>query len=323
MAYAVITENDVSSWDDETGAVYHFPNKYKNKILPGTNVLYYKGEIKERQYADNRLSPRPHYFGIAKIGNVKQDPNQPKNYFAEIIEYIPFSIPVLTKKEDGEYWEDVPNDRSNYWRDGVRVISECIFRKVALQGSVTLDLNDLELETAVIETAALPNIEEVFPQISDISLIKKKERKTSGTTDRGNGFVRNSRNAKQIGDRAEKIVKKHLETILSPEEKKTLRWLANEGEKPGYDLVYHNIDGLEICIEVKGTTANLFTDFQITINEWNACVKMREQYFLYLVTECYSKNPKIQILQNVCQMKEEQKLDLEAVLFKVSLYENS
>jgi hypothetical protein len=41
-----------------------------------------------------------------------------------------------------------------------------------------------------------------------------------------------------IGDRSEEIVKKHLEATLSLDECKTLRWLANEGEPPGWDFQF-------------------------------------------------------------------------------------
>ncbi|MDA1453019.1 hypothetical protein PALA21_04792 [Pseudomonas aeruginosa] len=67
---AVIAENDVSIWDDETGAVYHYPRRYSAILKPGVQVVYYKGKLTDKSFADQRLSAQPHYFGIARIGKV-------------------------------------------------------------------------------------------------------------------------------------------------------------------------------------------------------------------------------------------------------------
>ena len=44
--YAVIVENDISAWADETGVLYHFPKRYLELLKPNTRVIYYKGRIK-------------------------------------------------------------------------------------------------------------------------------------------------------------------------------------------------------------------------------------------------------------------------------------
>ncbi|HCI3596178.1 TPA: restriction endonuclease, partial [Pseudomonas aeruginosa] len=53
---AVIAENDVSIWDDETGAVYHYPRRYSAILKPGVQVVYYKGKLTDKSFADQRLS---------------------------------------------------------------------------------------------------------------------------------------------------------------------------------------------------------------------------------------------------------------------------
>ncbi len=86
--YTVITENDESQWEDQTGSVYHFPNRYLRYLQPGTKVLYYKGKMKDKQFADTRLSADPHYFAVAEIGGVWPDPKSNKgDQFSEIIEF--------------------------------------------------------------------------------------------------------------------------------------------------------------------------------------------------------------------------------------------
>ena len=128
--YTVITENDESAWDDQTGSLYHFPNRYRHLLVPGTRVLYYKGELKNRSFRSARLSDRPHYFGVGRVSRVYSDPSSSKkDFFATIDEYQAFSDPVLAKQGD-EFVEVIPHEkRNNYWRDGVRAISEATWAK--------------------------------------------------------------------------------------------------------------------------------------------------------------------------------------------------
>ena len=123
MNYVVITENDVSQWKDNTGREYHFPKRYLKYLTKGTVIVYYKGRMKDASFALKRMTRDPHYFGIAEIGEVKQDIDSEKNdYYAEIINFKPFSYPVLAKKS-GQFIEKIPTSRlKNYWRDGVRPV---------------------------------------------------------------------------------------------------------------------------------------------------------------------------------------------------------
>ncbi|WP_225775350.1 HNH endonuclease [Pseudomonas sp. Marseille-Q5115] len=121
----VIVENDTSQWEDETGAVYHFPKRYQAWLAPGTEVVYYKGRIKDKAFASLRLSDDPHYFGIARIGKVYADPGSDKgDLFALIENFTPFEGAVPSKI-NGNYLETIPATRvKNYWRDGVRPVSQ-------------------------------------------------------------------------------------------------------------------------------------------------------------------------------------------------------
>ncbi|MDD2133615.1 HNH endonuclease [Pseudomonas kurunegalensis] len=121
----VIVENDTSQWEDETGSVYHFPKRYMTWLAQGTEVIYYKGRIKDKAFASARLSDAPHYFGRGRIGNVYADTKSDKgDLFAFIENFIPFETAVPAKI-DGMYLEVIPATRAkNYWRDGVRPISQ-------------------------------------------------------------------------------------------------------------------------------------------------------------------------------------------------------
>jgi putative restriction endonuclease len=118
---AVIVENDISKWSDQTGSLYHFPKRYKSLIEEGTEVLYYKGRLKEKKFLSERLSSKPHYFGKATIGEVYSDNDSRKgDLFAKIEGFAKFEEPVLAK-QDGKYLEVIPHSKiKNFWRDAVR-----------------------------------------------------------------------------------------------------------------------------------------------------------------------------------------------------------
>lgn len=118
--YAIITENDESEWDDKTGEYYHFPSKYLAMLKPGTQIIYYKGKIKQ-----------PHYFGYGVIGEIKLAPKNPlkktnqSSYYATINNYIKFKLNIPAKLGNNEYVEKIPsNKEKNYWRDAVRKIEQ-------------------------------------------------------------------------------------------------------------------------------------------------------------------------------------------------------
>lgn len=134
---AVIAENDVSIWDDETGAVYHYPKRYSSILKPGVQVIYYKGKLTDKSFADQRLSPLPHYFGTACIGKVYPDPESTKgDLFALIDDYRPFERAILAR-EGGGYLEPIPETKvSNYWRNGVREIEKHTFDEILSRAKV-------------------------------------------------------------------------------------------------------------------------------------------------------------------------------------------
>jgi predicted HNH restriction endonuclease len=125
---AVIAENDESKWADETGVCYHFPKQYRAILTEGTAVLYYKGKMTNKAFSDQRLSTNPHYFGVARIGKVYSDENSTQgDLFAVIDGYRPFESAVPIKL-NGEYLEHIPVKlKSNYWRNGVRLIDQAVF----------------------------------------------------------------------------------------------------------------------------------------------------------------------------------------------------
>lgn len=133
--YAVITENDESPWADDTGVLYHFPKRYE-KILDSVDfVIYYKGKCINKNFSSTRLSNQPHYFGIAQIDGIYDDKASKKgDKFAIIKNFVAFDRAVIAKTMEG-YMEEIPlNKVNNYWRDGVRSISEQAFKRIKFLG---------------------------------------------------------------------------------------------------------------------------------------------------------------------------------------------
>jgi 5-methylcytosine-specific restriction enzyme A len=145
MNYAIIAENDLSNWNDLTGDRYHFPNKYSKILEAGTKVIYYKGKLTNKSFSEQRLSPEPHYFGIAKIGYVYPDPKSAKNKYAKIENYVHFSKPIIAKKESG-YFEEIPDNKTkNYWRDGVRIIDENVYKAIIEPLGINDEYRDFDM----------------------------------------------------------------------------------------------------------------------------------------------------------------------------------
>lgn len=148
MGFTVIAENDISEWDDRTGELYHFPSRYRKLLLPGTQVIYYKGKLRNKRFSELRLSDKPHYFGLGQISQVFPDNNSTKNdLFAQISGFNLFEKPVPIEFE-GNYIEEIPENRkSNYWRDGVREINKKISDKILSLSGLDFDKDpSLKLE---------------------------------------------------------------------------------------------------------------------------------------------------------------------------------
>ena len=155
--YIVLTENDESNWEDETGVLYHYPTRYQKLVNVGTRVVYYKGKIKDNSFQTKRLSNQPHYFGTGIIESIIPDSNSKKNLFAPIADFKLFNEAVAFKGEDG-YLENKANEVSfNYFRgNGVRALSESEFNNIVNKSDL---LDQILVEPdAKYETAHTSNV---------------------------------------------------------------------------------------------------------------------------------------------------------------------
>jgi len=186
-----------------------------------------------------------------------------------------------------------------------------ILFKVRIKEKTFIGSNQMEIIKPAIIEDTQPNIEDNGIEPSDIPKIYSKGKFSN---DR-----RLSLFAKIAGDRSEEIVIKYLKETLSPHERDTIKWISKAGETPGWDITYFDSGNRIVAIEVKGTTGNFFPNIEITANEWNAANELGDRYWIYLVTSCFTKNPKIQRLNDPALLKESGVLRVTPMLWKIEM----
>jgi hypothetical protein len=307
----VLVENETTyggsydHWSDVTGVEYHFPNQYRNKVTPGRPFLYYRGV---RRFGGVRGAAE--YFGVGRIGQVWPDADNAElpsrrnwTWHCEVVDYVPFSHPVVATENGVGIFEDI--DSPLAWRNGVREVASNAFEAVLAEAGVDwLRLTD-ELQTPGAGDIDLPPLDTLRPQATNIGIeaLRGGNGRTgkpggTGATTPGRSSRRRSKHAKLIGDRAETVVRLWLTSQLDPSEAATLRHVADEGEYPGWDIEYQDNAGRKHCIEVKGTSGGSFPSVELTDNEWRAAKSQGEHFWLYLVTHCLSRDPKIACLKD-------------------------
>lgn len=191
--FAVITENDQSKWDDETGIRYHYPKMYQKYLEPGTKVLYYKGRIKDKKFEADRLSNKPHYFAVAEIARIEaQSKEQGGGLVAYLSDYQEFAE-AIPHKVDGKPFEVIPDaQKSNYWRRSVRDISGAVYRQILDQSTClpvtplsTTDSDDNRLTSTGIEGNKKVVYSTVYERDRNL---RKKAIEIHGLTCKGCGF---------------------------------------------------------------------------------------------------------------------------------------
>jgi len=78
-----------------------------------------------------------------------------------------------------------------------------------------------------------------------------------------------------------------VKDVSTPE----LAWAAGLGNNPGFDLLSYRSNGEIRCIEVKGRARTGNVD--ISENEWSSACNHRQRYWLFVVFECASTNPRL------------------------------
>ena len=116
-------------------------------------------------------------------------------------------------------------------------------------------------------------------------------------------------------------MKKDLSTRLTPVEADSIRWVALEGETPGWDIEYIASNGLTKRIEVKGTTAARFSSIEITSNEWEAAKKHRGDYQIALVVNAMTGRVALQYLEDPFEYFNQSGYGVEPSRYRISQFD--
>ncbi len=296
-------------WKDIEGEQYHYPNQYRNLITPGTPFVYYRGI--------HRISGGPgemEYVGSGEIGEVWLDPDTedlPKgkrNWYCSIENFIPFPSPVLAKS--GEETIETVDHPQNHWRRAVRSVTTSqqqeILRRAGLLAAIE---SQKEAKTNIIQ-----NIErDAVPIIGSVI----KPRPTRSENSDGENFSTGySKQSKITGEAGERAVLKYLRENFASISK--LRWVAGEGETPGWDIEYIDTHDELIRIEVKSTQSKTISAVELTANEWQAAEAHGDNYQLALVASCLTPEPKIQFVRNPFAVSQKGHIKLKPVRFQLS-----
>jgi hypothetical protein len=107
-----------------------------------------------------------------------------------------------------------------------------------------------------------------------------------------------SKESKKVGDAGERVVFEYeiqKARRLGLDETR-VRWLARDGETPGWDITSINDVGEPIYIEVKASLGSKINLLLITANEWAAALEHGPRYYIYLVTDAMKPKPTIEII---------------------------
>lgn len=175
------------------------------------------------------------------------------------------------------------------------------------------------------------NDDEEFPtpdSYSYVDLNIDPAAKMASTKDRGIApkvdYEKESRKYRKYGDRGEKIVMmaeydrvmEDLHLTREQAEKKVVQ-MSMKSDSYGYDILSVNPDGTSRYIEVKATTRDEGNvEFYYTENELEKAQEFGKDYYLYIVFNIKSKEPKIWVIPNPFLVK---KVNMKPVQYKVSI----
>ena len=278
-------------WKDIEGEQYHFPNQYKNRCAEGKLFVYYRGT---RRTGGRRAAPE--YFGRGRIGSSWRDPSIPDSrpkkdwaWYCKIEDYEPFPAPVPARIE-GSFLEKITR---NHWSVGVRDLPQETYDTILRFAGLAPEAGN--------EFVELPDLRDVTVRESNAPLlIPRSPTAAAGVSDTSGG--RYSRRAALIGRRAEEIAHRFILNRSDSLGATNIRWVAQEGLTPGWDLQYENLQGEMIAVEVKGSAGPAFGSIDITAGEWRAALTLTNHYWLYLVANCFGKEPIVQRIQNPARL---------------------
>ena len=96
-------------------------------------------------------------------------------------------------------------------------------------------------------------------------------------------------------------------------------WHARDGEITGWDISSLDESGQPVQIEVKASVGSSVTSLIMTANEWRAAREHGAGYFLYLVTDVFKKQPRIEVICDPAKRVQEGALRVETASLMIGL----
>jgi len=311
----VLVSNDANAtdrydWKDITGVQYHYPNGYRNMIHEGEPFIYYRGIRR----ADGSRG-QAEYFGYGVIAEVWRDEDIPLDtakrnwaWYCAIHNYRPFDPPI-SAKINGEFFEDIPRNR---WRNGVRSIDASVFQRILAAAGA--DATTIHRSDST--TTKLPRMADVVIPLASTSLIVPRAKQDGNRSPSSTSTKRYSREARLLGDRAEAVAVEWIKLNMPGAHE--IRWVAQEGLTPGWDIEFHNEDDELIAVEVKGASGSAFANFELTANELAASRRLGSRYLFMLVADCLGTSPRVEVIVNPAESFRTGKLVITATSWRVS-----
>ncbi len=136
-------------------------------------------------------------------------------------------------------------------------------------------------------------------------------------------YEKQNRINKKLGDRGEKIVedyeRERLRSAGKPKLADEVERVSLESDSYGYDIRSYNEDETPRYIEVKATRSRVGNvSFFLTINELRKAEEKKDNYYIYMVYDILSENPKIWIIGNPFNPKNN-KIHITPINYKVSI----
>lgn len=154
----------------------------------------------------------------------------------------------------------------------------------------------------------------------------QKNQRNNRTNNSKPDYEKINRVNKKLGDRGEKIVKdfeiKKLNDLNRPDLARKVDRVSLKSDSYGYDILSYEEDNSKRYIEVKATRSKVGdANFFLTINELNTA-KENPNYYIYVVFDILSKNPKIWIVNNPFN-PENTDINLSPISYRVSIKTNT
>jgi hypothetical protein len=167
------------------------------------------------------------------------------------------------------------------------------------------------------DEVVLPAMGSVKP-VKGEGLIHCHPKGSGAATSGAHSGGRRSKRSKPIGDRGEEFARDHLREILTPKEAETIKWRADKGEMPGWDIDYRS-GGQLFAVAVKSTVGPSFLSIELTANEWRAAESEGVNYRLAWVADVASTSPRIGCLDDPFKRVTDGAPSVEPVAFKFEL----